>query len=154
MNRHIAAPVMSILVTVAMVTAGCTKSISDKNLVLIDPDEGMQLVEGRKKLLGLGGTETAAWVDPRSERKYRDGHIPGALSLPFQKLEEEQSRLRRYDVLIIYGDDFNDPLADGMSKRLLEMDFRDVRTLHGGLKAWTRADLEIETGDPPPATQP
>jgi 3-mercaptopyruvate sulfurtransferase SseA len=145
-----------LLVTVAVVlAAGCSgKSISDKDLVLVDPDEGMELVEGRKKLLGLAGTESAAWVDPRSGRKYRDGHIPGAIHLPFQKLADEEDRLSGYDVLIVYGDDFKDPLADGMSKRLLEMGFRDVRTLRGGLKAWTRADLEVETGDPPPDKQP
>ena len=154
--RHNPAPViMLLLAATALLAGGCGgKSISDRDLVLIDPQEGMELVEGRKKLLGLAGTENAAWVDPRSARKYRDGHIPGAIHLPFQKLADEEDRLRGYDVLIVYGDEFKDDLAGGMSKRLLELGFKDVRTLRGGIKAWTRADLELETGDPPLDTKP
>ena len=155
MNRRNPAPVIMMLLAAALLAGGCGgKSISDRDLVLLDPQEGMELVEGRKKLLGLAGTENGAWVDPRSARKYRDGHIPGAIHLPFQKLAEQEDRLRGYDVLIVYGDGFKDDLADGMSKRLLEMGFRDVRTLRGGLKAWTRADLELETGAPALYTQP
>jgi rhodanese-related sulfurtransferase len=155
-NKRNPAPIiMLLLAATVLLPGGCGgKSISDRDLVLLDPQEGMQLVEGRKKLLGLGGAEKCAWVDPRSARKYRDGHIPGAIHLPFQKLSEEEDRLRGFDVLIVYGDGFKDDLAGGMSKRLLELGFKDVRTLRGGLKAWTRADLELETGDPPRKTQP
>ena len=35
---------------------------------------------------------------------------------------------------------------DGMSKRLLELGFKDVRTLRGGLRAWTDAGFEVEEG--------
>ena len=154
-GRNAASVIMMLLATTALLGGGCGGiSICVRDLVLLDPQEGMELVEGRKKLLGLIGTENGAWVDPRSARKYRDGHIPGAIHLPFQKLAEEEDRLRGYDVLIVYGDGFKDDLAGGMSKRLLEMGFRDVRTLRGGLKAWKRADLELETGDPPLDTQP
>jgi len=147
--------IFMLLAATALPAGGCGgKSISDRDLVLLDPQEGMELVEGRKKLLGLAGTENAAWVDPRSARKYRDGHIPGAIHLPFQKLADQEDRLRGFDVLIVYGDGFKDDLAGGMSKRLLELGFKDVRTLRGGLKAWTRADLELETGDPPLDAQP
>ena len=154
-RRNPAPIIILLLVATALLAGGCGgKSISDRDLVLVDPQEGMELVEGRKKLLGLAGTENAAWVDPRSARKYRDGHIPGAIHLPFQKLAEEEDRLRGFDVLIVYGDGFKDDLAGGMSKRLLELGFKDVRTLRGGIKAWTRADLELETGDPPLDTKP
>ncbi len=135
-------------------TVGCTKSISDRDLVLVDPNEALELMKGRKKLLGLAGTETGTWVDPRGARAYREGHIPGAIHLPFQELAVQQQRLRGYDVLIVYGTSVKDDLAAGMSKRLLELGFKDVRTLRGGLRAWTRAGYELETGDPRPDDQP
>ncbi len=138
----------------ALVWTGCSKSISDSDLVLVSPSEGMELAEGRKKLLGLGGVEKVAWVDPRGERAYREGHIPGALHVPFQDLTDQQEMLRGYDALIVYGSDFQDNLADAMSKRLLEMGFRDVRTLKGGLRAWSRTGYEVKTGDPATGIEP
>ncbi len=134
--------------------AGCTKSISDGDLNLVDPEEALVLIEDRKKLLGLAGTRTGAWVDPRGARAYRKGHISGAIHLPFQELAARQRSLRDYDVLIVYGTSVKDDLADGMSKRLMELRFKDVRTLRGGLRAWTSAGFELETGDPPPDSQP
>ncbi|MHC4129087.1 MAG: rhodanese-like domain-containing protein [Planctomycetota bacterium] len=121
------------------------RKISDRDLVLIDSTEAMDLVEGRKKLLGLAGASNGAWVDPRSEKAYREGHIPGAISLPFQHVTNERRRVEGYDVLIVYGDDYKDPIADAMSKRLMDLGFKDVRTLRGGLRAWTEAGLDLET---------
>ncbi len=158
MNTGRAVSFLSIMVilpaTLLAATAGCSKSISDRDLDLVDPGDALELIEGRKKLLGLAGTETGAWVDPRGARAYREGHIPGAVHLPFQELTAQQQRLRGYDVLIVYGTSVKDDLADGMSKKLLALGFKDVRTLRGGLRAWTRAGFELETGDPRPDSQP
>ncbi len=153
MRRAAPAAWLAALLT-ALIWTGCSKSISDSDLVLVSPSEGIELAEGRKTLLGLGGVEKAAWVDPRGGRAYREGHIPGALHVPFQDLTDQQEMLRGYDALIVYGSDFQDNLADAMSKRLLEMGFRDVRTLKGGLRAWTRAGHEVETGDPKTGSVP
>ena len=126
---------------------GCGESkISNRDLVLVSPDEAIELLEGKKKLFGLAGSESAAWVDPRTERAFAQGHIPGAISLPFQYVRTRYGKLSDYDTLIVYGDDYNDDLAEGMSKRLLELGISDVRTLRGGLRAWTDAGHELETG--------
>ena len=152
-GRRATTALLAALLT-ALVWTGCTKSISDSDLVLVSPSQGMELAEGRKTLLGLGEVEKAAWVDPRGGRAYREGHIPGALHVPFQDLNDQQEMLRGYNTLIVYGTDFHDALADGMSKRLMELGFRDVRTLKGGLRAWTRAGYEAETGPPATGTAP
>jgi rhodanese-related sulfurtransferase len=120
---------------------------SDRDLILIDSTDAIDLVEGRKKLLGLAGTSTGAWVDPRGEQAYREGHIAGAISLPLQNVATDHQRLKGFDVLVVYGEDYKDPLAVAMSKRLIELKHKDVRTLRGGLRAWTEAGLELETGD-------
>ncbi len=124
----------------------CTNTTSDRDLVLVNPIDAQELVRGQAKLLGLGGTTVGTYVDPRSERDFRLGHIPGAISLPFQHLADNQSKLDGYDVLIVYGNDYNDPKANAMSKRLLQLGFSDVRTLRGGLRAWTSAGYAL---DPP-----
>ena len=147
-TRHGLAAVAIILLaaSVGSMSACLERKISDRDLVLIDSTEAMELVEGRKKLLGLAGASTGAWVDPRSERAYREGHIPGAINLPFQYVTDQHQRLEGYDILIVYGNSYKDPIAEAMSKRLMELKFKDVRTLRGGLQAWTEAGLELETG--------
>ncbi|MHC4102936.1 MAG: rhodanese-like domain-containing protein [Planctomycetota bacterium] len=134
-------------VTVGSMIGCMERKTSDRDLVLIDTTEATTLVEGRKKLLGLAGATSGAWVDPRGERAYREGHIPGAINLPFQYIATRHQELKGYDVLIVYGNGYKDPIAEAMSKRLMELKHKDVRTLRGGLRAWTEAGLELETGD-------
>ncbi len=141
--RRAGSAVAVIAATLAVI--GCTNTTSDRDLVLVNPIEAQELVQGQAKLLGLGGTTAGTYVDPRSERDFRLGHIPGAISLPFQHLTDNKSTLDGYDVLIVYGDDYNDPKANAMSKRLLELGFSDVRTLRGGLRAWTSAGYALDT---------
>lgn len=131
----------------ALSITGCKKHTSDRDLVLIDPGTAQALMGGEKGLFGLAGAKKAAFVDPRRASEFKEGHIPGAISLPFQLLATEQYRLKSYDTLVVYGSDYDDEKADGMSKRLMELGFSDVRTLHGGLRAWEAAGNEIESGE-------
>lgn len=145
-SRIGAVTLMPALVVGAAWSAGCDRQISDRSLVLVDPHEARQLVGDRKGLLGLGDSK-GAWIDPRGEKAYREGHIPGAINMPLQHVTAEHARLKGYDILVVYGNDFRDPIAEAMSKRLMELKFGDVRTLRGGTRAWTEAGLELETGD-------
>ncbi|MEE9129024.1 MAG: rhodanese-like domain-containing protein [Phycisphaerales bacterium] len=138
------------VIAATLAVLSCTNKTSDRDLVLVNPIDAQELVQGQAKLLGLGGTTTGTYVDPRRERDFRLGHIPGAISLPFQHLADNKSRLNGYDVLIVYGDDYNDPKANAMSKRLLELGFSDVRTLRGGLRAWTLAGYALDTASEDP----
>ena len=138
---------MSIAI-LSVAAVGCAGHTSDRDLVLIDAPEAVQLMEGGKKLLGLGGPTNSVWVDPRSPHHFRLGHIPGAVNVPFQNISDEHHRLRGYDVLIVYGDQYRDSKAAGMSKRLMQLGYKDVRTLRGGLQAWRDAGRELEKGDP------
>jgi 3-mercaptopyruvate sulfurtransferase SseA len=137
-----------LLAAAGLAATGCgEKKFSDRDLVLVDTETAIEAVGTHKQLLGIAGEKTGAWVDPRSERAFREGHIPGAISLPFQYVTVRRSTLEGYDVLIVYGDGYQDPVANGMSKRLMELGFKDVRTLRGGLIAWKNAGFELETGD-------
>lgn len=142
--QRLAAAVAVIAVSLAGV--GCANTTSDRDLVLVNPIDAQELIQGRAKLLGLAGTTAGAFVDPRSESDYHIGHIPGAISVPFQDLANHKSKLDGYDVLIVYGDGYDNAKANAMSKRLLNMGFSDVRTLRGGLRAWTSAGYTLDTG--------
>jgi rhodanese-related sulfurtransferase len=119
---------------------------SDRDLAFIEVMQAEELVKGKAKLLGIGGTSSGVYVDPRTPEAFASGHIAGAVNVPFQFVADQHRRLKGFDVLIVYGDDYNDPKAEGMSKRLLELGYKDVRTLRGGLRAWTTAGNRLEPG--------
>lgn len=125
---------------------GCQTSRSDKDLVGIHADEAMQLVQGKKSLPFMV-TRTGTWVDSRSEADFRAGHIPGAINLPYERVNDDHGLLKDYKILIVYGNDYNDNRAEGMSKRLMSLGHGDVRTLIGGLRAWKTEGNPVETSE-------
>jgi rhodanese-related sulfurtransferase len=139
------------IVLAAMLFAGpgCAGvKTSDRSLEFVDPDEAEVLVAGRRKILG-GQEEGAVLVDPRPSAAFEARHIPGALSVPYQDLTFLADDLRAFKTLIVYGEGYRDPRAEGMSKSLMELGFADVRTLRGGLRAWTDSGREVDgTGEP------
>ncbi len=137
---------LAVLVSIGF--AGCSNKTSDAVLVPVTVLEAQPLVQGKSKLLGLGGRDTAVYVDCRPETDFAAGHIPGAISLPYERVTRDHKMLEKYDILIVYGGDYNDASAKGMSKRLLELEHSDVRTLIGGLRAWKTEGNPIETGAP------
>jgi len=131
-------------VVAVLLPAGCgAPRISDRDLVFVDPAEASRLIARHRPILG---GDNAVWVDPRSDIEFRSGHIPGALNVPLEDAELRLRDLEEFDTVIVYGDSFNDPVALAMSKTLLGMRLSDVRTLRGGLRTWTEAGNELETG--------
>jgi rhodanese-related sulfurtransferase len=124
--------------------AGCNQERTDKDLVFVNAVDAQEVVQGKKKLLGLGKTEAGVYVDCRVESDFQAGHIPNAISLPYEHVSKDHQLLDDYQVLIVYGEDYNDSRADGMSKRLMELGHKDVRTLIGGLRAWKSEGNPIE----------
>lgn len=141
---------LSLVLTIAAFAAGCTtQQTSDKDLVFISATEAQELAVGRKRFLGLTGADVGTWVDARSPADYRKGHIPGAINLPFERVLTDHHQLKGHPILIVYGADYNDARANGMSKQLIELGYEDVRTLNGGIRAWTNAGNELVEGDEP-----
>lgn len=144
-GRIVFALVLATLLTSPLI--GCAKRTSDRSLVFVEPADAEQLLRGKRGVLGLGGESRGVWVDPRTRIDYINGHIPGALHIPFEDLRSEYARLEGYDVIIVYGDDYNSPVALAASKTLMELGFEDVRTLRGGLRIWQTTGNTIEQGE-------
>jgi rhodanese-related sulfurtransferase len=125
-----------------LVIAGCTTKTSDRDLSLVDPVKGQELVEGRRTL--LGETRSGVWVDPRSPADFARGHIPGAINVPFESVRTEYRKLLDHQVIVVYGENYGSGLADAMSKTLMQLGFKEVHTLEGGLAAWKDAGRQIE----------
>lgn len=133
--------------------AGCGgPKTSDRDIVLVGPTEAQALMADTKPLIGRA--KTSLVIDPREEYEYRTGHIPAAVNIPYATLRSAKRYLDAYDVLIVYGNAYGSIVATAATKTLLDMGYKDVRTIDGGLEAWRANDLPTETGEGKPLTFP
>lgn len=138
-----------------LATTGCDPKTSDRDLVWVDPTAAMEVGMARRNVLGIGRATRVCWLDPRSVADYEKEHIPNAVNLPFPAISDRaQVDLAGYDEFVVYGTDYADPLPASASKRLMEMGFKKVYTLKGGLRAWKRDGQPVVSGPTPEGTSP
>ncbi|MBG83631.1 MAG: hypothetical protein CMJ40_03680 [Phycisphaerae bacterium] len=137
------------LLLVFLLSVGCKNNISDKDIVKLSVAQARDYVVNPPTTSIFETPVPGIWIDPRREPDYVLGHIPGAVNIPFAQVSSQWSYLEGYGPKIVYGDTFNDPLADAMSKTLMEYGLTDIYTLRGGIEAWTEADLKLEKGASP-----
>jgi rhodanese-related sulfurtransferase len=76
-------------------------------------------------------------VDVRSYGSYLHAHLPNAVSIPLEKLEESLERLRRADARIVLYCGGEAGVKSGRAAALLrEYGFRHVYCLDGGFDQW------------------
>lgn len=125
-----------------LLMGGC--SISDADIEYIDLSQMRQIhAEGAKpgKSLFL--------IDPRTPSEYAAGHLPGArnILLPTIKAKSKPDPdIEEYGLIVVYGQDPASVSAKGMTKRLMEIGYDDVKMYRDGFAAWKLNKLPIETG--------
>lgn len=137
---------LSVVMMVSVVGCTATKT-SDRSIVYIDADEAAAVPQGRRGAFGMGREVKTAYLDARPYSDYLEARLPGAIFMPIESARDESRRLREYDVLVVYGGDFNSVRADALSKTLLELG-HDVRTIRGGIRMWRSAGHPVESGSP------
>jgi len=89
---------------------------------------------------------TAVFLDSRAEEKYLEGHILGAVNIPFEGGEnvvEEQLPFPRQATLIVYCDGNECQSSVLLAKVLQEFGFEDIRVFFGGWTEWVAAGLPL-----------
>ena len=124
--------------------SGCGAGISDKSLSYISPSDAEVVWQEDNSSL-LGPDLKTVLVDPRPTWAYRKMHIPQSINIPFGQLKTQVWRLDDVGTILVCGTTYNDSVAIAMSKTLLSMGFKDVKTVRGGLKGWEKAGKPMET---------
>jgi rhodanese-related sulfurtransferase len=143
--RRIAATVV-LLATALM--AGCDPKTDDRSVIWLNPPDAITKLNSpagvfRSEIRGV-------WVDPRSPKSYAEGHIPGAINLPLPDMGEASAPLLApYNLIIVYDSDFTDIMAKAGAKRLIELGYKEVYALTGGLRAWRKDGYQVVTGPNP-----
>jgi rhodanese-related sulfurtransferase len=104
------------------------------------PDDGWTLVTGAEFAAELAqgrpaGARPLTLVDVREPELYAEGHIPGAINMPWPEVKDRAAQELPKDhaiVMICHGG----PMGDDVAERLVAAGFTDVRNLEGGMRKW------------------
>jgi rhodanese-related sulfurtransferase len=75
-------------------------------------------------------------LDTRTEKEYRQGHIPGSVHIPLADIGSKAKKLRKDKELMVYCQNGNRSIW--AIKRLMGMGFTNLYNLKGGYNAWKR----------------
>lgn len=94
------------------------------------------------------------YVDARPEQEFKTGHIPGAINIPYPLLSDFPSEEKLIPIrkignkkIIVYGEGGQGDLGKGMTSILIEMGFKNVSNLEGGLQSWIKNNGKIESSE-------
>ena len=92
----------------------------------------------------LKGDPRPLVIDVRESADYGQGHLPGAISVPYAEFKGrlQSLKLSKIDPVILYGSD--DVHARETTKHLYESGYQGALTLRGGIEAWRAAGQVVE----------
>jgi rhodanese-related sulfurtransferase len=115
------------------------------NRRFLDGKEDMEPVD-REDLLHRVKNGSVTVLDVRPESEYHAGHIPGALSVPLEHLEELISKLPKDQEIVAYCRGPYCVLAVQAVEMLREKGFRAVR-LEEGIQDWRAMGHSVSEGE-------
>ena len=99
----------------------------------------------------LFAQQAALFVDSREVEAYREGHIFGAVNIPYE--DNGDTRLLtellvpKVRILVVYCDGSECQSSVRLAKRLDEEGFTNIKVFFGGWEEWLREGLPITTGN-------
>jgi rhodanese-related sulfurtransferase len=91
------------------------------------------------------GSETIQFLDVREKQSFSEGHISGAINVPFSDIEKNQDKISPVKKTVIYGKDENE--AKRAAITLFDLNFFNVFVMEGGLEEWSKMGGETEKGN-------
>ena len=99
----------------------------------------------------LFATGSALFIDSRATEDFKEGHIFGAVNIPFvEKKNKEELNMESYPlegIYVVYCDASECHSSVELAKRLHEKGFQDIRIFFGGWEEWVREGLPVSKED-------
>ncbi len=112
--------------------------------------DGESMIVSLEEARELYDLHEAIFIDARSEEHYHEGHIKGALSLPWQRVHEYfievAEQLDPGKPIITYCDGETCELSHELAIFLKDMGFNNSRVLVNGWGLWLESGLPVISG--------
>ena len=83
-------------------------------------------------------------IDARTQEAYSEGHVPGAVNLPWRKIDASSTAaMPRNKVLVTYCDGIHCNASTKAAMRLAALGFR-VKEMLDGIQGWKREGYPVE----------
>ena len=84
-------------------------------------------------------------VEVLSEESYKQGHIPGAINIPLDKLSGlAKKRLKKTDTIVVYCANYGCHASTKAAQQLLSMEYKKTVDFKAGKQGWVDAGFELE----------
>jgi len=84
-------------------------------------------------------------VEVLSPESYKEGHIPGAINLPFDKVNElAPKHLKKTDAIIVYCANYHCQASTKATRALLDIGYLHTVDFKAGKQGWENAGLDLE----------
>jgi rhodanese-related sulfurtransferase len=98
----------------------------------------------------LFDADAALILDAREPEEFAEGHIPGALNLPFDEVITDPARLETLDpagrAIVVYCGGGTCEVSQQLGFELIRVGHRKVVVFQGGYPEWQEAGYPTETG--------
>jgi len=147
------ARILVLCLAIGGLLSGCDRSTRDTDIKFISVSEAKTLFDRAQR----GESGVAIFLDPRPAKEFDAGHIPGARHLTLAQVKPTSTpdpRIMKYSNLVVYGNDPASATARGLTKRLIEVRYGDVRFFAGGLEEWNQRNYPLERAETSPVVLP
>jgi 3-mercaptopyruvate sulfurtransferase SseA len=100
----------------------------------------------------------AVFVDARSAEEYAEGHIPGAISLPFDDVFKDPDKAKNFDSggkpIITYCSGGDCELSKSLATSFIDNGHKKVLVFMGGMPGWKDPGNPVTTGTTPGSVSP
>lgn len=147
------------LIALAAIIAISTNAFRDDGILLVgdwsvesrfSDTVGESLVIPLEQAVELFEKDSVLFLDARPQSQYVEGHIRGALNLPWFEVDryftQMTDQLEGSEMIITYCDGESCELSHELSLFLKKMGFGNVNVLVNGWTVWQQHQLPVENG--------
>lgn len=140
-KRHFTSSIVLGAALSVVFCGSCAPKISDQSIRPVSAAEVMTKTADKPKGILV--------MDTRPEDVFAAGHLPGARNFRLRDVsgERRDPRLEGYKTILVYAENPGSASARAMTKRLLSLDYSDVRLMEEGYEGWTARGLPVESSN-------